>query len=445
MGEGEEEVGLDLNESEMDDASAVPTQRPEVVSCDGADSMYVSDMDDAEAVLTPPAAAARTAEPVRIVPVRQSCSGGAAGPGIRNRTLTVQEQCDMFCGRKLRELIDKRTKHSERFAPGEHINTYSPSSLSHHGVYTGTGTVVHYCSDRGKKEPGAKMAVRETCFHMFVCGRTDVDVNAIEYEEGCFETGHTLRLARQSLGKQDFSLLANNCEHFASWCKKGVGVSEQVDTVEEVGKGTISVAGGAAGGGFVAASVGSQTVPVVAGSPYLGTIAQGILQHTTLGGVLSSSGVATNYVIVPATAATVGVGLAIGAVIGGAGYACYGAVKSLFGDDKFRLSFCVLRERVPSMKRGQTGTLDVAEEGLPIYGPVAVEIENREQLLRYAQCQLPGVRSVEEIWYFDRKARTYQTIPADMSSLPRVLSVCLLLGDAACPPSLDPATPKASA
>ena len=43
--------------------------------------------------------------------------------------------------------------------------------------------------------------------------------------------GVTLRRAMSRLGEQNYNLLFNNCEHFATWCKTGRHRSEQVDSV----------------------------------------------------------------------------------------------------------------------------------------------------------------------------------------------------------------------
>ena len=42
--------------------------------------------------------------------------------------------------------------------------------------------------------------------------------------------GVTLRRAMGRLGEQDYNLLFNNCEHFATWCKTGRHRSGQVDS-----------------------------------------------------------------------------------------------------------------------------------------------------------------------------------------------------------------------
>jgi hypothetical protein len=43
--------------------------------------------------------------------------------------------------------------------------------------------------------------------------------------------GVTVRRAMSRLGEQNYNLLFNNCEHFATWCKTGRHRSVQVDSV----------------------------------------------------------------------------------------------------------------------------------------------------------------------------------------------------------------------
>lgn len=46
-----------------------------------------------------------------------------------------------------------------------------------------------------------------------------------------FTPQETIARARSKLGEQGYSLLLNNCEHFAFWCKTGVAQSSQVDDI----------------------------------------------------------------------------------------------------------------------------------------------------------------------------------------------------------------------
>ncbi|MEC7652444.1 MAG: lecithin retinol acyltransferase family protein, partial [Cyanobacteriota bacterium] len=45
--------------------------------------------------------------------------------------------------------------------------------------------------------------------------------------------GVTLRRAMSRIGEQNYNLLFNNCEHFATWCKTGRHRSGQIDSVLE--------------------------------------------------------------------------------------------------------------------------------------------------------------------------------------------------------------------
>ena len=47
------------------------------------------------------------------------------------------------------------------------------------------------------------------------------------------DRGVTLRRAMGRLGEQDYNLLFNNCEHYATWCKTGRHRSGQVDSMLE--------------------------------------------------------------------------------------------------------------------------------------------------------------------------------------------------------------------
>ena len=44
----------------------------------------------------------------------------------------------------------------------------------------------------------------------------------------CFRPADVISRARSKLGEKQYNLVANNCEHFAIWCKTGVSYSSQV-------------------------------------------------------------------------------------------------------------------------------------------------------------------------------------------------------------------------
>ena len=57
-------------------------------------------------------------------------------------------------------------------------------------------------------------------------------IAVIEHEHAS-PSGVTLRRAMGRIGEQNYNLLFNNCEHFATWCKTGRHRSDQVNSVLE--------------------------------------------------------------------------------------------------------------------------------------------------------------------------------------------------------------------
>jgi Lecithin retinol acyltransferase/PspA/IM30 family len=99
----------------------------------------------------------------------------------------------------------------------------------HHGIDCGDGTVIHY-----RKTDTATIA--RTSLDYFAQG------NPIFVKR--FATAYipdvVVQRAESRLGEQQYNLISNNCEHFATWCKTGRNVSEQL---EAFGLGVGSVSG----------------------------------------------------------------------------------------------------------------------------------------------------------------------------------------------------------
>ena len=51
-----------------------------------------------------------------------------------------------------------------------------------------------------------------------------------------FNSQETKRRALSQLGKSEYNLALNNCEHFAMWCKTGGNTSDQVAFVQNHSK-----------------------------------------------------------------------------------------------------------------------------------------------------------------------------------------------------------------
>ena len=116
-------------------------------------------------------------------------------------------------------LTEKKLNH------GDHIYVKRRGLLySHHGIYAGEGTVIHFKGTvKEKKDP--------------VVIITDIDnfLNSGKLRRRMYKNrlspSETLRIARDHLSKKGYSLTFNNCEHFAAYCVTGKRRSRQVRSV----------------------------------------------------------------------------------------------------------------------------------------------------------------------------------------------------------------------
>ncbi|MEE8399837.1 MAG: lecithin retinol acyltransferase family protein [Desulfobacterales bacterium] len=106
--------------------------------------------------------------------------------------------------------------------PGDHIYVKRDNKFySHHGIYMGGGRVVHFAGSlREKVDP----VVHEITLAKFLRG------GAIRrrYHRERLPSRITLQLAGQQLTEESFSMVWNNCEHFATYCATGKKTSWQV-------------------------------------------------------------------------------------------------------------------------------------------------------------------------------------------------------------------------
>ncbi|KAM1270184.1 hypothetical protein ACFX2I_002283 [Malus domestica] len=158
----------------------------------------------------------------------------------------------------------------EELQPGDHIYAYRKAhAYSHHGIYVGEGRVIHFvatkektrstreprCSDC-KNDPNTARGVLKTCVDCFLKGhgllRFEYNVSHDRFKfkhkgtcstESCDPRDETVRRASEifdkdpthGMGFGEYDLLKNNCEDFASYCKRGTSVSEQVVRAMSVG------------------------------------------------------------------------------------------------------------------------------------------------------------------------------------------------------------------
>ena len=106
-------------------------------------------------------------------------------------------------------------------AAADHLEVPRQHGLfNHHGIDLGDGTVAHYLEGR---------EILRSPLEEFSQGQP---LRVISHAEAS-PVGVTLRRAMGRLGEQDYNLLFNNCEHFATWCKTGRHRSSQVNSVLE--------------------------------------------------------------------------------------------------------------------------------------------------------------------------------------------------------------------
>ena len=155
------------------------------------------------------------------------------------------------------------------YAPGSHLVS-SRLGYTHHGIYVGNGEVVHYLLDEG---------VTLSDLEEFSCGNA---VWVRTHPGAPYSGEECARRALSRLGEDQYNLVFNNCEHFATWCATGEQRSPQVER--------------AAGG--VAAAAARTTLCKAAGTA-LTVSGAGAL----LGGGITTGGLTTASAAVTGTAA----------------------------------------------------------------------------------------------------------------------------------------------
>jgi hypothetical protein len=106
-------------------------------------------------------------------------------------------------------------------AKGDHIYVsflFDGVPVTHHGIDCGDGTVIEY---QGYQQGGRIARISKVNFGI---GRT---IHVKKYGK-CDTPAKVLERAENMVGKQEYCLFSNNCEHFAYWCKTGKKNSEQV-------------------------------------------------------------------------------------------------------------------------------------------------------------------------------------------------------------------------
>ena len=116
---------------------------------------------------------------------------------------------------------------------GDHIYVKRKGRFyTHHGIYMGDGKVIHFAgSIREKIDP----VVHETDLFRFL---KDGILRRRDYKQRLLAS-ETIRIAREQLSDRSYSMVWNNCEHFATYCATGKKKSQQVKRVLS-GLGTVA-------------------------------------------------------------------------------------------------------------------------------------------------------------------------------------------------------------
>lgn len=104
---------------------------------------------------------------------------------------------------------------------GAHIVT-GRDGYMHHGIYAGHGQVIHY---GGFDASARRRPVEVVPLRRFAAGR---GVSVRNEPDARYAGAQVVERAKSRLGEDRYQLLTNNCEHFCTWCVRGVARSEQV-------------------------------------------------------------------------------------------------------------------------------------------------------------------------------------------------------------------------
>lgn len=153
----------------------------------------------------------------------------------------------------------QRLSSREFLRPGDVIGVNRAGLYEHYGIYAGNDKVVHYAGEGD--DFGGRISIHESPLSDFLKNSTNyfvvyidgtrpikiqastcfvfnshIDCYSKDFQDqgwNSFSCEETLKRAYSRLGECRYSLVTNNCEHFAIWCKTGVSASSQVKQVAQ--------------------------------------------------------------------------------------------------------------------------------------------------------------------------------------------------------------------
>ncbi|OON93224.1 MAG: hypothetical protein ATN31_06860 [Candidatus Epulonipiscioides saccharophilum] len=92
---------------------------------------------------------------------------------------------------------------------GDHLWVWR-LGYTHHGIYIGSGKVIHYLKER----------VKEDTLENFARG-SKIRIRPYEDSPAHYSQHEIICRARSRIGENNYDLFSNNCEHFVRWCRCG--------------------------------------------------------------------------------------------------------------------------------------------------------------------------------------------------------------------------------
>lgn len=128
---------------------------------------------------------------------------------------------------------------TQKFPIGSHLKV-SRQGYSHHGIYIGDDQVIHYegFSEIFKYGPICCVSLAEfqgSSKYISIVSYRDCDI--------MFSPAQIVERAKSRLSENKYSLVTNNCEHFAHWCITGKSASRQVKIAIQTVVGILAIGG----------------------------------------------------------------------------------------------------------------------------------------------------------------------------------------------------------
>lgn len=199
---------------------------------------------------------------------------------------------------------------TEALRLGTHLKV-KRTGYTHHGIYVGNGNVVHYS---GFAEMFKKGKIELTSIDDFMGDAGDL--YRVKYPTHCevYSDDEICERALSRLSENNYNLVTNNCEHFATWCVTGVERSEQVENIKKMTTTIIVSANVIRAMHMLYVSTAISAPIVVAGGAALPTIAGGsTISGTGVAAKVALTGLGTTAV----TGATIATTTATGTAAGG--------------------------------------------------------------------------------------------------------------------------------